>query len=145
MPAMLSGVSFRNELPFREFLARQPSVFHALGQQGYQLRSLASRGHGHLNPAFPGEDDAIRYDIPNPYGSYRDYVDVAAAQLLDLSLFRHAPHAFKPHIYHDGRWFLQQQIASRRGPEATARRAFGDVVFLREFANLVTQGDEAPL
>ncbi len=84
-------------------------------------------------------------DIPNPYGSYRDYVDVAAAQLLDLSLFRHAPHAFKPHIYHDGRWFLQQQIASRRGPEATARRAFGDVVFLREFANLVTQGDEAPV
>ena len=145
MPAMLSGVSFRNELPFREFLARQRSVFHALGQQGYQLRSLASRGHDHLNPAFPGVDDAIRYDIPNPYGSYRDYVDVAAAQLLDLSLFRHAPHAFKPHIYHDGRWFFQQRIASRRGPEATARRAFGDVVFLREFANLVTQGNEVPV
>ena len=125
MPAMLSGVAFRNELPFREFLARHPSVFHALGQQGYQLRSLTARGHGHLNPAFPGVDDAIRYDIPNPYGSYRDYVDVAAAQLLDLSLFRHAPHAFKPHIYHNGRWFFQQRIASRRRGriEATARRA----------------------
>ena len=145
MPAMLSGVDYRNELPFPEFRTRHPSVFHTLGQQGYQLRSLTARGHGHLNPAFPGVDDAIRYDIPNPYGSYRDYVDVAAAQLLDLSLFRHAPHVFKPHIYHDGRWFFQQRIASRRGPEATARRAFGDVVFLREFANLVTQGNEVPV
>ena len=103
MLAMLSGVAFRNELPFREFLARHPSVFHALGQQGYQLRSLTSHGLDHPNPAFPGVDDATRYDIPTPYGSYRDYVDVAAAQLLDLSLFRHAPQAFKPDIYHDGR------------------------------------------
>ena len=145
MPAMLSGVAYRNELPFREFLAGHPSVFHVLGQQGYQLRSLASRGHDHLNPSFSGVDAAIRYDIPTPYGSYRDYVDVAAAQLLDLSLFRHAPHAFKPHIYHDGRWFFQQRIASRRGPEATAEQPFGDPAFLREFANRVTQGDDAPV
>ena len=145
MPAMLSGVAFRNELPFREFLARHPSVFHVLGQQGYQLRSLASRGHDHLNPSFSGVEAAIRYDIPTPYGSYRDYVDVAAAQLLDLSLFRHAPHAFKPGIYHDGRWFLQQRIESRRGPEATAAQSFGAAAFLREFANRVTQGEDAPV
>ncbi len=62
MLAMLSGVAFRNELPFREFLARHPSVFHALGQQGYQLRSLTSHGLDHPNPAFPGVDDATRYD-----------------------------------------------------------------------------------
>ena len=145
MPAMLSGVAYRNELPFREFLARQPSVFHVLGQQGYQLRSLASRGHDHLNPSFSGVDAAIRYDIPTPYGSYRDYVDVAAAQLLDLSLFRHAPHAFKPNIYRDRQWLFQQRIETRRGPEATAARPFGDAAFLREFANRVTHGDDAPV
>ena len=143
MLAMLSGVPYRNELPFREFVARHPSVFHALGQQGYQLRSLTSQGLDHPNPGFPGVDDAVRYDIPTPYGSYRDYVDVAEAQLLDLSLFRHAPQAFKPDIYHDGRWLLQERIAARRGPEATAARPVGDVVFLREFANRVTQGDDA--
>ena len=120
MPAMLSGVAFRNEMPFREFFARHPSVVHALGQQGYHLRLLVYRRYNYLNLSSSAADAAIRYDIPTPYGSYRDYVDVAAAQLLDLSLFRHAPHAFKPHIYHDGRWFFQQRIASRRGPEATA-------------------------
>ena len=145
MPAMLSGVAFRNEMPFREFVARHPSVFHVLGQQGYQLRSLASRGHDHLNPSFPGVDAAIRYDIPTPYGSYRDYVDVAAAQLLDLSLFRHAPHAFKPDIYRDRQWLLQQRIAARRGPEATAAQPFGDAAFLRDFANRITRGDDAPV
>ena len=145
MPAMLSGVAFRNEMPFREFVARHPSVFHVLGQQGYRLRSLASRGHDHLNPSFPGVDAAIRYDIPTPYGSYRDYVDVAAAQLLDLSLFRHAPHAFKPDIYRDRQWLLQQRIAARRGPEATAAQPFGDAAFLRDFANRITRGDDAPV
>ena len=125
--------------------ARHPSIFHVLGQQGYRLRSLASRGHDHLNPSFPGVDAAIRYDIPTPYGSYRDYVDVAAAQLLDLSLFRHAPHAFKPDIYRDRQWLLQQRIAARRGPEATAAQPFGDAAFLRDFANRITQGDDAPV
>ena len=145
MPAMLSGVAFRNEMPFRDFRGRHPSIFHVLGQQGYRLRSLTSHGHDHLNPAFPGVDAAIRYDIPAPYGSYRDYVDIAAAQLLDLSLFRHAPHAFKPNIYRDQQWLVQQRIETRRGPAATAARAFGDAAFLREFANRVTQGDDAPV
>ena len=140
MPAMLSGVAFRNEMPFNEFLTRHPSIFHVLGQRGYRLRSLTSYRNVHPSPTFPGAEAAVRYDIPTPYGSYRDHVDVAAAQLLDLSLFRHAPHAFKPHIYHDGRWFFQQRIASQRGPEATAGRPFGDVAFLREFANRVTPG-----
>ena len=145
MPAMLSGVAFRNEMPFRKFVARHPSVFHVLGQQGYRLRSLTSYGDDHPSPTFPGADATIRYDIPTPYGSYRDYVDVAAAQLLDLSLFRHAPHAVKPHIYHDRQWLFQQRIETRRGPEARAARAFGDAAFLREFGNRVTQGDDAPV
>ncbi len=145
MPAMLSGVAYRNEMPFPEFISRHPSIFHALGQQGYRLRSLASYFNVHPDPSFPGVDAAIRYDIPSPYGNYRDYVDVAAAQLLDLSLFRHAPHTFKPRIYRDRQWLFQQRIASRRGPEATAERPFGDTAFLREFANRVTVGDDEPV
>ncbi len=145
MPAMLSGVAFRNEMPFAEFLAHHPSIFHALGQHGYRLRSLTSQGQDHPNLSLPGADATIRYDIPSPYGSYRDYADVVAAQLLDLSLFRHAPHALKPDIYRDQQWLIQQWIASRRGPEATAERPFGDAMFLREFATRVTVGDDAPV
>ena len=65
--------------------------------------------------------------------------------MLDLSLFRHAPHALKPGIYRDQQWLFQQRIASRRGPEATAERPFGDVRFLREFATRVTVADAAPV
>ena len=144
MPAMLQGVAYGNEMPFAEFVVRHPSIFHALGQQGYQLRSLTSYPYDHPNPSFPGADAVIPYDIPTPYGSYRDYLDVAAAQLLDLSLFRHVPHAFKPSIYRDRQWFFQQRIESRRGPEAMAERPFGNAAFLREFGNRITRGDDAP-
>ena len=145
MPAMLSGVAFRNEMPFDEFLTRHPSIFHALGQRGYRLRSVTGYRNVHPSPTFPGADAAVRYNIPTPYGSYRDYATVAAARLLDLSLFRHAPHAFKPGIYRDRQWLVQQWIESRRGPEATAEEPFGHAAFLREFANRVTQGDDVPV
>ena len=145
MPAMLTGIPFRNEMPFPEYASRHLSLFHVLGQQGYRLRSLASYFNVHPDPSFPGVDAAIRYQIPSPYGSYSDYVDVAAAKLLDLSLFRHAPHTFKSSIYRDQQWLFQQRIASRRGPEATAERPFGDTAFLREFANRATVGDDEPV
>ena len=145
MPAMLSGVAFRNEMPFAEFLAHHPSIFHTLGQQGYRLRSLTSHGYDHPSRSLPGADATIRYDIPRTYGSYRDYVDVVTAQLLDLSLFRHAPHAFKRSIYRDRQWLLQEQVALRRGPEATAERSYGDAMFLHEFATRATVGDDAPV
>ena len=34
MPAMLSGVAYRNEMPIRQFLTYHPSIFHTLGRQG---------------------------------------------------------------------------------------------------------------
>ena len=139
LPAMLSGVPFGNDMPFPEFVAQHPTVFNTLGQQGYQLRSL----NAYVD--VPGVDTAIQYEVPTPYGSYRDYVDVTAARLLDLSLFRHAPHRFKPAVYGDGRWFLQQRIESGPWLEAMAAKPFGNTVFLREFADRIIQGDDAPV
>ena len=90
-------------------------------------------------------EGAVRYTIPSPYGSYRDYVDSASAQLLDLSLFRHAPHGVKARIYRDDRWLFQQWIEARRGAVATAWRSFGDTVFLQEFASRITAAGDAPV
>ena len=45
MPAMLAGVAFRNETAVcRVSRTHHPTIFHALGQQGYRLRSLTSHG-----------------------------------------------------------------------------------------------------
>ena len=144
VPAMLTGIPWRNEVPFRTYLRRDPSVFDALGRQGYRLRSLTSysRVHGGIGRV-SGVESAVRYTIPAPYGSYREYVDSASAQLLDLSLFRHAPHRLKADVYREGQWRLQAGTATRQG--AAPKRAFGDAVFLQEFAERVTVGDGAPL
>ena len=145
MPAMLTGVPWRNEAPFDHYAQQHPSVFHPLGQHGYRLRSLTAHVPDHPSDRFPGAEDAVRYTIPAPYGRYRDYVDSASAQLLDLSLFRHAPHGVKARIYRDDRWLLQQRIEARRGAAATAWRSFGDTVFLQEFASRITAGGDAPV
>ena len=145
MPAMLTGVPWRNEEPFGRYARRHPSVFHALGRHGYRLRSLTAHSPDHPSDRFPGAEGAVRYTIPSPYGSYRDYVDSASAQLLDLSLFRHAPHGVKVRIYRDDRWLFQQWIEARRGAVATAWRSFGDTVFLQEFASRITAAGDAPV
>ena len=144
MPAMLTGVAYRNEMPFKDFLAR-PSVFHALGQHGYRLRSLTSLSSDFPLRSVPGADTAIRYYIPRPYGRQRDYLDAAAAQLLDLSLFRHAPHGVKARVYREQQWLLQQRLAERRDAAGIAERPFGDAAFLLEFARRITLGGDAPV
>ena len=144
VPAMLTGIPWRNEVPFHSYLRRDPSIFDALGRQGYRLRSLTSYGprHGGIG-RISGVESAVRYTIPAPYGSYRDYVDSASAQLLDLSLFRHAPHGLKADVYRDGQWLLQAGTATGQG--AAPKRAFGDAMFIQDFADRVSVGDDAPL
>ena len=147
MPAMLSGAAYRNESPFYEFRARRAndSILHALGEQGYQLRWVTPLGGDRPAPSLPGLDASAWYRIPSPYGSRRDYLAVSAAQLLDLSLFRHAPHDLKAGVYNEGRWLLQPRVAARLEVEAATERAAGDIRFLREFAGRVTPAGDAPV
>ena len=147
LPAMLAGVAYRNELPFNEFRARRAnvSVLHTLGQQGYQLRWVTPLGGYGPAPALPGIDASTWYRVPSPYGSRRDYLAVSAAQLLDLSLFRHAPHNLKASVYNDQQWLLQPRVAARMDVEAATERAAGDMRFLREFAGRIAPGGEDPV
>ena len=125
--------------------ARTSSVLHALGQQGYQLRWVTPLGGDGPAPSLPGLDASTWYRIPSPYGSRRDYLAVSAALLLDLSLFRHAPHDLKASVYNDGRWLLQPRVAARMEVEAATERAAGDIRFLREFAGRISAGGDAPV
>ena len=145
MPAMLTGIPYRNDMRISDYRRTHPSVFHALGQHGYRLRSATADGRDHPRAAFPGAEDAVAYTIPRPYGSYRNYLDSTAAQLLDLSLFRHAPHGVKADVYRDGAWLLQQRVASFLGPISGAPRALGDTAFLMDFASGIEAGGESPV
>ena len=146
MPAMLTGIAWRNDVPIGSFVQRHPTVFHELGKQGYRLRLLAHGSRDFPSDRFPGAESALGYIIPHPLGIYRDYTDSASAQLLDLALFRHAPHGAKASIYRDGRWFLQSRAARRREAAIGApRQALGDPAFLQEFARRIVAGDDEPL
>ena len=99
----------------------------------------------HPDPSRPGVKDAIRYTIPSPYSRYSDYLDAAFAQLLDLSLFRHAPHGLKALVYREEQWLAQAWRA--RGTDATLRTELpiSSLAFLAEFTDRLQVGGEAPV
>ena len=145
MPAMLTGIAWRNDTPLGSYMQGHPTVFHAFGQQGYRVRSLTSWGRDHPADSFPGAESSIRYTIPAPYGTYRDYIDSASAQLLDLSLFRHAPHGAKARVYREGEWLIQSRTTPDGESLASLRQPYTDTVFLREFAERITTSHNTPV
>jgi len=151
MPAMFTGVAYRNERPFddyRQSATEQGSVFSVLAEEGFQIRSVSFLGYAPPAVSLPGgRREGTRYTVPAPYGSYRDYIDFASAQLVDLSLFRHAPHGFKSLIYNDRAWFLQRwYMRQQTSDQVDGRfRAASDAAFLSEFARRITLGTDDPV
>ena len=99
MPAMLTGMAYRNERPLNDFTRenlRDRSIFRVLAGYGYTIHSVSFHGIDHPPAVFPTGRSTVRYTIPTPYGSRRAYLKFAAAQLVDLSVFRHVPHGIKP-------------------------------------------------
>lgn len=72
----------------------------------------------------------VLYTIQTPYGSYRDYADFTAAQIIDVSLFRHASDGLKSQIYGDQAWSVQRWYRARQslGRAALGAMFRGDVL-----------------
>ena len=109
VPAILTGIPYQPPGSLREFFAATlgteslPRAFAAAGWQSAivtlpQLCPLIG-----VSPCTSLGEIAIR----DPYLRRRQYI----LQLLDLTLFRFAPHLLKPHVYNDEAWLLQQQDA----------------------------------
>ena len=149
MPAMLTGETYRNEEPFERFLGRtvlRRSVATVLAEHGYQVRSITF--HMREHPAVRARAPAlVRYTIPTPYSSYRDYVRFSVLQLFDLSAFRHAPQLLKRRVYNDDAWLWQRRIAGNtlQGPAARMVRPSNHAAFLDEMAGRLVVGGDAPV
>ncbi len=149
MPAMFTGAAYRNDVPF-EVHERQHEpleIAQVLGAGGFRIRSLSFHRIDHPNLTLPGGENSVIYTIPTPYGSYRDYADFSAAQLLDLSLFRHVPHGLKSIVYGDQAWLVQRWYTRQRPLEqaALAARPVSNAAFLSEFARRATIGGTDPV
>jgi hypothetical protein len=139
IPAMLSGDVYRMERPLPRYVREHfdgGSVFKTLQARGYRIDNISEI-------PYDGKSSKV-YRMPRPYVSYGEYKTFAAWQLADLSLFRHAPHVFRPWIYNDQSWRLQTVF----GPGDTQlRRHFpvNGAAILHEFAERMRPAVDGPV
>lgn len=149
MPAMLTGVAYRNDRPFDEFLSQtveRKSIVKTLAERGFAVRSITFHGREHPATARAG-DEIVRYTIPTPYGTYEDYVRFTALQLFDLALFRHVPQLLKERVYNEEAWVWQSWYsgASLDSQRPRMARSSNHAAFLDEFTERLTAEEDAPV
>lgn len=143
IPALLSGRIYRNHVPREAFLdqtIRDASILKESQAAGYQvdvavpgfMGKLYERGsytNTHLLP-----DNA--HVTPEEYGKYD------AFKLLDLALFRAAPHFLKRYVYNDQLWLMQSLLADE---QYQGLSFFSHTAFLRRLRENMTVDREGPV
>jgi len=145
VPALLSGRIYRNDRPIREHMAATVSGDNILSvamEAGYEV-DLVVPGGGSLEKMYaraphtrfypvragtPGRSDASHYH--------------AAAKLLDLTLFRIAPHFVKPAVYNEQSWRLQPLLAEQ---DLATYIFFSHLRFLQELRTRMSAPREVPV
>lgn len=143
IPAMLTGGVYRNTEPIRTFIRKQfrkGSVLSVLREHGYDVDYISGLGIGRRYAT-------NSYRIARPYAPYREYLRFTAWQLIDLTLFRHVPHAIKPWIYNDQAWRLQTLYGQGRSRDTAGRRylSVNGQVFFEEFTQRMTVARDQPV
>lgn len=140
VPAALSGLEFTNEEPIADYLARTLSgenLFSVASDQGWRV-DVASGAWWNQDST----EIANYYRVPAPYAGRDDYVRSRALLLLDLSLFRHVPHFFKPWVYNNQSW----RFSSSGGrDEAQSFEHFAHLAFLEDLTGRFAVGAEQPV
>jgi hypothetical protein len=154
MPAMLAGEEYRNQKPAPEFVRevfRQSSIFAKVAQAGYEIDattivpvdSFEQWMGTEATPNWPG----ARFRIRKPYVSRNDYREVAARQLLELSLFRHVPHDGKAFSIERPDTFYRAIVMDRTESPAQVRRheASNSAAFLEQYIGIMSVGRARPV
>ena len=139
MPAMLTGQTYRNDGPVREFVRGafgQASILSGLYRSGFGVDVASILSTAWVDDWFPDEEGAAtvaatRMSIPKPYVGVEDYREFTARQLIELSVFRHVPHIAKEALDRHPEWleeFLaaesQDSLSAERQHEARSSQAF---------------------
>ena len=111
VPAFLSGQIYKNQVPMRRFVNqanRGKTLFNVLHDSGYETDivgdALFRKGARYSNC----------YRIAIPYGGGRKQnLKSESALMIDLVLFRHAPHFLKKFIYNDELWLFQRLFSAK--------------------------------
>jgi hypothetical protein len=139
VPATLSGTPYTNEISITDY--------HDQTLGGRNLYTFLADREYAVDVATPvwwnAENDAFSsyYRIPTPYAGDEEGLRGAALLLIDISLFRQAPHFLKPQVYRNGAWLLSNRLVSR--PEQQFSH-FAHGEFLRDFTQRITARAERP-
>ena len=126
LPAVLTGVAFRNDRPistYHEQTLGAYTLYGAMRDAGY-LVDVASPVS--WNGKQPGMHS--HYPIPTPFLTEARVTRRQALLLLDIALFRQAPHFLKPGVYQSGAWLLSSLDSD---PERSFKH-FSHRAFLRK-------------
>ena len=155
MPAMLTGRAYRNERPVPEFVRGafgQASIFQGLRRHGYEIDVASILRPSWIGDWFPtdpngGGGDAVRLRIRRPYVGVEEYRQFTARQLIELSMFRHAPHVVKQALESNPDGFTRFFWAESQDSVSEQRRhtARNSQVFFSKFIDRITLGRDRPV
>ena len=154
MPAMLAGQEYRNQKPAPEFIReafKQSSVFEKVSTAGYDVDAMSivptDSFEQWLGPEATPNWRGARFRIRKPFVSREDYREVSARQLLELSLFRHVPHAAKAFSVDHPDSFYWPMAMDRTESPAQVRRheASNSAAFLEQFIGAMSVGRDRPV
>lgn len=143
VPAILSGLVYRNHMPRNEFLDLAiggHSILNVAYDAGYEVDLAVPTG---LTYMYTKSRHTNAYGVPaNHHVTAADYATFDSAKLIDLTLFRLSPHFVKEYIYNDQLWFVQSLLSNS---STMGLRFFSHNAFLREFQDNMSANRKAPV
>jgi Sulfatase len=154
MVAMLTGEEYRNEKTAPDFARQafqQSSIFEKVSGKGYDVDAISIIPRASLDewvgPESKPNWNGARFQIRRPFVSRDEYREAASRELLELSLFRHAPHQAKTVIVNRPEAVYRTLWMDRRQSPAQARQyqASNSAAFFEHFIGTMTAQRSRPV
>jgi hypothetical protein len=139
LPVMLGAPPYDNRTPVDDYMVeslQRDGINGRLMDRGYAVDWISAWPLFCLQGSY-----STCYAIPRPYAPPHEFRRQMAAELIDISLFRHAPYDVKKLVYDGGAWFLQ--AAMGRGGVAPVF-VTSAVDFFRDFKAAIRVDREGP-
>jgi len=149
IPAIFSGQNYKNDIPMSVFVQSilgGKTLPNSLHNAGYEVQLAHSLGN------YRGGSYSSYYHIPVPYGLTKlEHEKATSALVLDLAVFRSAPHFLKRFIYNDQQWLIQRLLFGQlRGLQDRVSnlgmlRYFAHTSFLKDLVDNMSTGISRPV
>lgn len=136
IPSIMQGQVYDGSISASAFFNRamEDGFHNHLHQQGYTVNLSTMR-------SMTGSSFDHEYRVPSVYGATaREINQKESSQLLDITLFRHAPHLARNWVYNGNNWRIQSVTTD---PEELPK-SFAHKRFFRDYMTRLELGSEVP-